>query len=499
MPLRMWMLDVAREQSPTLDHLYQFASTSLDAGYDSLGLYLEHRFAYPSAPWATGKGCITPDMVRSLRMEFPSLQVVPFINLLGHMEGFLNCEQGSGFRETPFRGMQGCPSNPDFTKFCRELLSDTLEAFDSETVHIGGDETWELAMCPRCAPSDDDRKSQLYGDHFGPLAAAVVASGRRPAVWGDMFLEHPDALKSLPKETLLFDWQYFGGVRESAPRLGALGHSVVGCPSIQTYSAAWMHLELSEANVRQVSQDVQDLGLHGVCLTTWECGLFGAYDTVLPCVTASKGIMEDPHGAPGFLDAFGPESRWASLMGVELNALGGVFGPDGHRHRLKSRLLLYSNPFLAWKHHAEELSSEIGLRALEICERAIQATNDEAQKGVAMVVRGAVEFVRIAEAAHRHYMRDEPEMAVKTLAPARHLFDTLETLARRTQVRIGGSLADVERCKAARKHVETVMSRIQKYGRKELGYLPSFDTISHPRFIPHDQACWWGVNKWGDA
>ena len=119
-------------------------------------------------------------------------------------------------------------------------------------------------------------------------------------------------------------------------------------------------------------------------------------------------------------------------------------------------------------------------------------------KGVAMFVRGAVEFVRMSEASHCWYAQNEPEKAIKALAPARHCFDTLETLARRTYKRIGGSLADIERCRIARDHVERVILRIQKYGRGELGYLPSFDTLTHTRFVPHDQACWWGVNKWGD-
>lgn len=495
------MLDLAREQAPTLDHLYEYAAQSLDAGYDRLGLYLEHRFAYPSAPWAHGKRAVTPAMIQNLRMEFPSLQIVPFINLLGHMEGFLNCEPGTGFRETPFRGMQGCPSNGEFVKFCEGLLDDTLTAFDSELIHIGGDETWELARCQQClerVPKSDDSKADIYGEHFGPLATRVVEKGRRPAVWGDMFLEHPSSLAALPKEALIFDWQYHNGLRQTTPKLQSHGHEVVGCPTLHVFDAMWMHTGPSEENVREVSRDADDMGLHGVCLTTWESGLFGAYDSILPAVQWARKVMDEPGMEESMTAAFGKAQSWAVMMGEELNALGGVFTFDGHRSRLKCRLLLYSNPFLAWKHHGEQLSGDDGTKALEICERAIQATQDEGQKGVAMFVRGAIEFVRMAEAAHLWYAQNEPEKAIKALAPARHCFETLETLARRTHERIGGSLADIERCRIAREHCERVITRIQKYGRGELGYTPSFDTITHPRFVPHDQACWWGVNKWGD-
>jgi len=261
-------------------------------------------------------------MVTSLRQEFPALQIVPFVNLLGHMEGFLNCEPGRAFRETKFKGMQGCPSNPEFVRFCEGLLDDTLTAFDSELVHIGGDETWELAKCPKCAGKP---KAELYGDHFAPLLQKVVAKGRRPAVWGDMFLEHPAALATVPKETLIFDWQYHNGLKDSTPKLQVHGHGVVGCPTLHVFDAAWMHLKESEQNVREVSRDASELGLEGVCLTTWECGLFGAYDTVLPAVGWARGVMDQPDSEAPLADAFGPDKEWARLMGAELNAIGGVF------------------------------------------------------------------------------------------------------------------------------------------------------------------------------
>ena len=98
----MWTYDLAREQSASPGTLYPIANLSLDAGYNALGLYFEHRFASPCAAWAHGKGCLTPEIVRGLGAEFPSLRLIPFLNLLGHMEGFLYTEKGSGFAEERF-------------------------------------------------------------------------------------------------------------------------------------------------------------------------------------------------------------------------------------------------------------------------------------------------------------------------------------------------------------------------------------------------------------
>ena len=61
MRLKMWMYDYAREQAPSSDQLRELCRLSLDSGYNALGLYLEHRFAYPSAPWACDEGALPVD------------------------------------------------------------------------------------------------------------------------------------------------------------------------------------------------------------------------------------------------------------------------------------------------------------------------------------------------------------------------------------------------------------------------------------------------------
>ena len=99
MKVRMWMLDVAREQSPTLDHLRRYLDLTRKGEYNAIGLYLEHRFAYPSTPWAHGSGCVTPEMIAVLESEYPDIQMVPFINLLGHFVGMIYSEYGKRFRE----------------------------------------------------------------------------------------------------------------------------------------------------------------------------------------------------------------------------------------------------------------------------------------------------------------------------------------------------------------------------------------------------------------
>ncbi len=521
MQLRMWMLDIAREQSPTLDHLRRYLALTRDTGYNAIGLYLEHRFAYPSTPWAHGVGCVTPEMIHTLQEEYSDIQIIPFINLLGHFEGMLYTEYGKQFREETFKGLQACPCNPQFVELCNQIIEDTISIFRSDIIHIGGDETQQLGLCPNCKAKIEalgesgsralpearegtrgpvDGKAVLYGDHFGPLARKVQALGRRPAVWGDMFLEHPDALGAMPAETLIFDWQYFKSPLETSRRFIDKGFQVVTSPAILTYNALWCHLAQSEQNVLDHVKAVEDLGAYGVCVTTWECALMGNYETLFPVIQACGAPLNGKDSS--FLESFRKESEdhveWARLMSEELQAVGGVFAFSQIRSGLKCRLLLYSNPFLAWMHHGEELSGEIGDRALEVLNRAIAIAPTTSMRGVAEFGKLAVDFVRFAEASRRHYANNQPGEAVNKLIPTRQIFEQLERIAVATNLNIGGSKADIERCRVAKAHVERVILRIKQYGDGNLGYLPAFEIITHPKFMPHDQASWWVINKWAN-
>ncbi|MDR3690300.1 MAG: family 20 glycosylhydrolase [Fimbriimonas sp.] len=528
MKLRMWTYDLAREQAPTLDHLRRLCDLSLESGYNALGLYLEHRFAYPSTPWMHGKGCLTPETVRVLQDEYPFLQIVPFMNLLGHFEGFIYTEEGRRFAESTFKGMQACPSMPEFQSLAAGLVDDVLSVFNSPIVHIGGDETWQLGACPTCKERVSeyekrpgvDGKAQIYGEHFGPLARRVVEAGRGPAVWGDMFVDHPTALPMIPGDTLIFNWQYFQSSQVNSNVFRDAGFEVVYCPALHTYNATWLHLPQSERNVRENARDAVRDDAYGVCVTTWECGLFGNYETLFPAIRASGDILRSEEASAGamgpvvdetidykderhgdaFLKAYLREGEnyeeWARLMGIELQNAGGPFTFGGIRSGLKCRLLLYNNPFLAWLHHHKDLCGEPGQKAWAICERASIFAPDASARGVTDFAKSAIEFVQHAERAHQAYARREPGAAVAALTPCRQILENLHKIALSNTLRVGGSLADQERCVIAKHHVERVMSRIKQYGDGSLGYLPSFETITHPNFVPHDQAAWWMINGW---
>jgi len=533
----MWTYDIAREQCPDLGVLRELCDLTLASGYNAIGLYLEHRFAFECTPWAHGRGAVTAELIRALQDAYgDELQIVPFVNLLGHFEGFLYTEHGKRFAEEQFRGMQADPTNEAFVRLANEIVDETIAVFRSELIHIGGDETQQLG---RGAGSRErieswsgvaDPKARIYAEHFGPLAQRVVEAGRTPGVWGDMFHEHPEALEALPLETVIFDWQYFRSPEHTSKPFRDRGHRTVLCPTVHTYNAVWVHLPQTERNILDHVEAANRLDAEGVCITTWECGLFGSYETLRPILKAGGRMLsgtgagaaiadpgwplegqgglpavedyakeaEAPEMQRAFLEEGESDEEWARLMGIELPKLGPPFAFGGIRSSLKCRLLLYGNPFLAWMHHHEQLRGDIGLQALAICDRASAFTNTPAQRGVTQFISKAVEFVRLADAARQAYSQGLPGVAIASLSPCRQIFEELQKVAVGNNLRFGGSLADIERCRIAKEHVERVILRVKEYGDGVLGYLPAWEILTHPKFCPHDQASWWLVNSWAN-
>ena len=538
MHLRMWTYDIAREQSPDREVLARMCDLTVNAGYNAIGLYLEHRFAYPTTPWSHGKGCITPDDIRWLQDRYPELKIVPLLNLLGHFEGMIYTEAGAQYACERFAGMQADPTNEAFIALCRGIIDDAIDCFSSDLIHIGGDETWQLgAGAPseakvRAYEADGegiDGKAKLYGNHFGPLAEYVVEKGRRPAVWGDMFYDHPQALPMLPQSTVVFDWQYFRSADGTAQRFRDAGHEVVLCPAIHTYNALWCHLPQSERNIKENAAAAKVKEDLGVCVTTWECGLFGNYETLIPAIRAAGRILNDdslitpvlpvggteglggteaieeyrktteaPEMLAAYLEVGENAETWARLMGCQLQEAGDIFQFGGIRSALKCRLLLYSNPFLLWLRNRDALLGEPGTRAKAILDEAMVFAPDAAYRGVVELGSLAIQFVQFAEKARIAYAEGKPGEANTHLSVCRQVFEHLERFARTNHHRIGGSLADIERCRIAREHVERVIRRVKEYGDGSLGYLPSFETLTHPKFVPHDQANWWLINRWAN-
>jgi hypothetical protein len=491
-----WSYDIAREQSPSLERLRGLAGRSRAAGYNALGLYLEHRFAYPSAPWAAGPGCVDRNTIRALlETARPlGLRVIPFLNTLGHMEGFIRAAGGEWLAEGPAPGhlsLQMCPTRPECREFARRLVSDALQCFDDEWIHLGGDETRQLGQCAQCAARARLLGlGGLYGEYFGALCKWVLEQGRRPCLWADMVLKHPEALHEIPRDTVLFDWQYTTRPLPTTQRLRAAGFDVVCCPSLRTYDSGWCFWPESRTNIDEHAQDAPQTGALGVCLTSWEFAFFSQFDAALPLVLAAGRRLARSEDWNAALAAEGgaPYARAAAILGSDVPRAS-AFLATGTWRNLRDRLVTRQDPFLLWRDWRADACGPPGNRILELCDAAARGLPaNEPLHGAIELHRSAVGWVRDVEQAAGAYRARDTRAAVAALeageARLARLAPALESAAA-----CGGSAADVQRLGGLRSAVRRVRATLEKLPSAS-GYRPAFETVIHPAYILDDQAAW---------
>lgn len=163
------------------------------------------------------------------------ITVIPEVEMPGH-----SMEVGYAYPEvlctledgTPCSGAWDlCPGSEATYRLLESVLSEVMEVFPSELIHIGGDEatmkTWP--GCPKCRALMEREGytsvKQLQGHLVRRIEAFVRSHGRRIIGW-DEILE-----TGVPEGAVVQSWRGVSGGQKAS----ALGHDVVMSPNTHLY------------------------------------------------------------------------------------------------------------------------------------------------------------------------------------------------------------------------------------------------------------------------
>ena len=275
-----------RIQVMTMPALRAFAQMLRAGGINTLIMEYEGTYPYASHPPIPNKYAYTREEIVSFVAFCNRLgvDVIPLQQGFGHVEYILRHSRYRSLREDPRDLSQVCPLKITedsllFTDLYTELASTHTSAY----IHIGCDETHLLGHCPECSrAASTGGISKLYFDYVRMLCNIVVRLGKRPVLWADMALKYPEAIKSLPKGTVLVDWNYGWSMDHFGDHQKLLesGYDVWGAPAIRSnpdndYLTQWeKHLD----NIRDFVPQARQMGYKGMVLTSWSTS--GTYSYV---------------------------------------------------------------------------------------------------------------------------------------------------------------------------------------------------------------------------
>ena len=159
LPIRVLQIDLAR-QKETMDFVKKYIDFAKKYDYTHVLFYLENAVRTPSTEFFDKDGTYSLDEMREI-VEYASsqgLESIPAFENLGHQEKFLEYPELEHFNETKdencvarsFGRNNGCPSNDEFLAFSDKYMADVASVFPGEFIHVGLDEPWNFAVCPRC-------------------------------------------------------------------------------------------------------------------------------------------------------------------------------------------------------------------------------------------------------------------------------------------------------------------------------------------------------------
>jgi len=210
-----------KTQLHRLEYLESFIEFLADHKINCILLEHEDKIRFASHPRLAHSVALTRAQVRRLVRwaQENFIEVIPLTQTLGHLEmvgrvpAYRDCMEWS-CRELVTRGAvsdQLCPSHPKALRLVRDLIEEVCElACTGELYHVGGDETRRLGWCLRCAgAARNGGPGRLYLEHMKRVFEFVRGLGKRPVVWGDMFIHYPEIVPQVPRSVVIADWDYW--------------------------------------------------------------------------------------------------------------------------------------------------------------------------------------------------------------------------------------------------------------------------------------------------
>jgi hexosaminidase len=266
--------DISRGPVPTLEYFKRQIRTEAMFKLNMHSLYMEHVLRYDSHPLiAPEGGALTKGEMRELVTYARRYHVtlVPEQQTFGHMHKALKLEKYDELAEVPYGDVM-TPKDEGTYKLVADMYKELDPLFPGEFFHIGADETFELGR----GRSAEDVKARgigpVYFDHLKRVRELLSPYKRRLMFWGDIALNHPDLLPSVPHDMIAMNWDYSPKPSyESRINLFKnAGLQQFVCPGVQSWNQIFPNTDAASVNIVNFVRDGQRADVLGVMNTQWD-------------------------------------------------------------------------------------------------------------------------------------------------------------------------------------------------------------------------------------
>lgn len=202
--------DISRGQVPTKSSIKKTIRFLSAYKMNAYLFYLEDmvRLAhYPEI--GRGRGALTSQEIKEI-IDYAKnyfIEIIPVYQTLAHYETLLIKPEFFDIAEYPGSTCLSI-ANAKAKEFLKNSLSEIASLFESPFFHMGGDESWDMGL----GKSKEWVKKLGFGaalsEHYLYVYQLLKSMNKKPILYSDMLLKSPDAIKKLPNDAIIMDWQY---------------------------------------------------------------------------------------------------------------------------------------------------------------------------------------------------------------------------------------------------------------------------------------------------
>ena len=205
------------------------------------------------------------------------MEIIPTVELLGHMEQTLRHEKYRHLAEMPNGGGDLCAVCEDSFDLVRKMVNEIAPAFGGRYFHCGLDESYAIGKGRSEQAVQEKGIERVFADYYTKMNDLVKSHGQTMMMYADIVLNHPAMIDLLPKDIVMMFWDY--SPRDTYPGLTTLhdkGLPVTALSGLWSWNNLYPIYPPAFKNMETLAAQAEKDGALGHFVSTWGDGYKGA-------------------------------------------------------------------------------------------------------------------------------------------------------------------------------------------------------------------------------
>jgi hypothetical protein len=265
------LLDISRYRVPIVSRLKKMITNLAKIGFNEIFFNIENSLEIKSYPEI---GCemdsYTQDEMRDIVAHSKDLKItlIPVYQSCGHMFHTLKWNSLSHLSESESRW--SIAPDERSLNFFDTIYSEITDIFDSEYIHVGGDEVYDFMEGRSKVLYPGRDKHEVYLEYILKLRDLLKGYNKKMMIWGDIIQNRPNLLNQLPEDVTVLYWMYdFDKIPDIYSEVG--GRFYIS-PGLQTWKSEFFRFSYMEKNLELKSKEFRASKAQGFLLTDWGDG-----------------------------------------------------------------------------------------------------------------------------------------------------------------------------------------------------------------------------------